>query len=69
IPGTTNFTIILQLLFSHLTLLILANARFLNAFLVMLLWEDSFINAASMASSFDVSPARRSPIPSNRSMT
>ncbi|KAH9320617.1 hypothetical protein KI387_015256, partial [Taxus chinensis] len=32
------------------------------------LWGDSFINAALMASSFDVSPARKSPIPSNRSM-
>ncbi|KAH9327462.1 hypothetical protein KI387_007640, partial [Taxus chinensis] len=32
------------------------------------LWGDSFINVALMASSFDVSPARRSPIPSNKSM-
>ncbi|KAH9299873.1 hypothetical protein KI387_044096 [Taxus chinensis] len=69
IPGITNFTTTLQPLFSHLNLLVPANALFLNAFLVMSLRGDSFINVALMASSFDVSPARRSPIPSNRSMT
>ncbi|KAH9310083.1 hypothetical protein KI387_037994, partial [Taxus chinensis] len=69
ILGITNSTTTLQPLFSHLTLLVPANACFLNAFLVMLLWGDSFINVALMASSFDVSPVRRSPIPSNKYMT
>ncbi|KAH9323528.1 hypothetical protein KI387_018167, partial [Taxus chinensis] len=69
IPGITNFTTTLQPLFSHLTLLVPENARFLNAFLVMSLWGDSFINVALMASSFDVSSVQRSPIPSNKSMT